>query len=165
MPGGWESSWGVGSWRSTDRGDGAIRASDAERSEVAEILSKHYTEGRLDKSELDERVERAMNAKTRAELSALLTDLPRQPQPQAPVPVPVQQPLPLLPLLLFPLFVVALLSAAVPPHIPVLLLLLPFFLLWRRRRGWRSSWQRRSGSGADQSYETWPGRGSGSSRY
>ena len=159
MPGGWSDSWGVGSWRTAERGDGGsgIRASDAERSEVAELLSKHYTEGRLDKIELDERIERAMTAKTRSELSGLLTDLPRQPQAQPPVPMPTHQPLPLLPLLLFPLFVVALLSAAAPPHIPVLLLLLPCFFLWRRRRGWRS-WPARSGQGNGQSYPTWPGR-------
>lgn len=157
MPEGWDDSWRIGSWATAERGYGSssIRASDAERAEVTELLSKHYSEGRLDKAELDERMEQAMKAKTRGELSALLNDLPRAPQAQPPVPAPVQHPVPLLPLLLFPLFMVALVSAAVPPHIPVLLLLIPFLFLWRRYRGWRPY---RSGSRTDQ-YQSWPGRG------
>lgn len=157
MPGGWDESWRIGSWATADRGYGssAIRASDAERAEVTELLSKHYTEGRLDKTELDERMEQAMKAKTRGELSALLRDLPTPPQTQPSVPVPAQQPLPLLPLLLFPLFLLALVTAAAPPHIPVLLLLVPFLFLWRRYRGWR---QPRPGRGPGP-YQSWPGRG------
>lgn len=160
MPGGWDDSWRIGSWATAERGYGgsAIRASDAERAEVTELLSKHYTEGRLDKIELDERMDQAMKAKTRGELSALLNDLPRvpQPQPQPSLPVPAQQSLPLLPLLLFPLFMLALVTAAAPPHIPVLLLLVPFLFLWRRYRGWRPS---RQGSRTNASYQSWPGRG------
>jgi hypothetical protein len=158
MPGVWDDSWRIGPRTTLERryGDSGIRASDAERAEVTELLSKHYTDGRLDKVELDERMDQAMKAKTRGELSALLTDLPRMPQPQPPMPVPAQQSFPLFPLLLFPLFMLALLTAAAPPHIPVLLLLLPFFFLWRRRRGWRSF---RPSSGTDPSYQSWPGRG------
>ena len=158
MPGGWDNSWRSGSWSTAERGYGGstIRASDAERAEVAELLSKHYTEGRLDKTELDERMDQAMKAKTRGELTVLLNDLPRapQPQPQPSVPVPAQQSFPMLPLLLFPLFILALVTAAAPPHIPVLLLLVPFLFLWRRYRGWRHP---RFGPrpGPDQS---WPGR-------
>lgn len=53
-----------------------LRVSDAERSEVAELLGRHYSDGRLDKTELDERVSRAMSAKTRADLNGLFDDLP-----------------------------------------------------------------------------------------
>ena len=157
MPGGWDDSWRRGSWATAEReyGGSAIRASDAERAEVTELLSKHYTEGRLDKGELDERMDQAMKAKTRGELSALLKDLPRVPQVVPSTPVPAQQPLPLLPLLLFPLFMLALVTAAAPPHIPVLLLLVPFLFLWRRYRGWRPS---RPGSRTSGSYPSWPGR-------
>lgn len=137
-------------------GNSAIRASDAERAEVADLLSKHYTDGRLDASELDERIERAMNAKTRGELSALLGDLP-QPEPQPTVALPTHQPPPLLPLLLFPLFVLALVSAAASPHLPVFLLFLPVLWFWRRRRLHRV-WASRSGLGASRAYDTWPGR-------
>ena len=54
-----------------------LRVSDAERNEVAELLSKHYGDGRLDAAEFQERLDRAMSAKTRADLSGLLADLPR----------------------------------------------------------------------------------------
>jgi hypothetical protein len=53
-----------------------MRVSDAERAEVAELLGRHYSDGRLDKQELDERVARAMSAKTRGDLNGLFDDLP-----------------------------------------------------------------------------------------
>lgn len=55
----------------------ALRVSDAERHEVCDLLSRHFADGRLDQAELDERVGRAMAAKTRGELTGLLADLPR----------------------------------------------------------------------------------------
>lgn len=56
-----------------------VRASDAERAEVADRLSKHYGEGRLDQAEFNERLDRAMNAKTRADFHGLFYDLPDLP--------------------------------------------------------------------------------------
>ena len=56
--------------------DPNMRVSDAERSEMADILSKHYADGRLDEAEFKSRLDRAMSAKTRADLSGLLGDLP-----------------------------------------------------------------------------------------
>ncbi len=56
--------------------DPGLRVSDAERAEVADRLASHYSDGRLDDAEFDERLDRAMRAKTRAELSWLLADLP-----------------------------------------------------------------------------------------
>lgn len=56
-----------------------IRVSDAERAEVADRLATHYSDGRLDKAEFDERVARAMSAKTRADLNGLFDDLPDLP--------------------------------------------------------------------------------------
>lgn len=53
-----------------------MRVSDAERAEVADLLGRHYGDGRLDKQEFDERVARAMSAKTRADLNGLFDDLP-----------------------------------------------------------------------------------------
>jgi hypothetical protein len=53
-----------------------IRVSDAERAEVADLLGRHYSDGRLDKQEFDERVARAMVAKTRGDLDGLFDDLP-----------------------------------------------------------------------------------------
>ena len=53
-----------------------MRVSDAERQAVTDRLVEHYAEGRLDHDEFDERVGRAMGAKTRADLTGLFADLP-----------------------------------------------------------------------------------------
>jgi hypothetical protein len=53
-----------------------MRVSDAERSDVADRLAQHYGDGRLDQAELDERLSRAMSAKTQADLDGLFDDLP-----------------------------------------------------------------------------------------
>ena len=54
----------------------AIRASDTERDQAAEILRVAYAEGRLTRAELDERIDVAYAAKTRADLRDLTGDLP-----------------------------------------------------------------------------------------
>jgi hypothetical protein len=56
--------------------DQHLRVSDAERNVVAELLGKHYADGRLDQGEFDERVTRTMSAKTRGDLTGLFDDLP-----------------------------------------------------------------------------------------
>jgi hypothetical protein len=53
-----------------------VRASDAERDEAAAILRDAYAEGRLTRAELDDRIEAAYAARTRADLSGLISDLP-----------------------------------------------------------------------------------------
>ena len=58
------------------RADATMRVSDAERAEVADQLAQHYGDGRLDQAELDERLGRAMSAKTHADLAGLTDDLP-----------------------------------------------------------------------------------------
>jgi hypothetical protein len=63
-----------------------MRIGDAERTRVAEALGKHFADGRLDKPEFDERMEKAMSAKTEADLAGLLSDLPRPDNQSAPVP-------------------------------------------------------------------------------
>jgi len=60
-----------------------LRISDAERAEVADRLSKHYSDGRLDQAEFDERVDQAMRAKTQSDLSGLFDDLPSPDEPGA----------------------------------------------------------------------------------
>ncbi len=67
------SRWTRGS---TSSADPNMRISDAERAEVADRLSKHYSDGRLDQAEFNERLDRAMNAKTQADLNGLFADLP-----------------------------------------------------------------------------------------
>jgi hypothetical protein len=55
---------------------GELRASDADREQVAERLRVALDEGRLNLHEYDDRLRDAFSAKTYAELNALLADLP-----------------------------------------------------------------------------------------
>jgi hypothetical protein len=57
-------------------GAGNLRASDADREQTAAVLRQAAAEGRLDLTELEERLERAFSAKTYAELALLTADLP-----------------------------------------------------------------------------------------
>jgi uncharacterized membrane protein YccC len=66
--------------------DPDLRVSDAERAEVAERLGTHYSDGRLDQDEFNERVDRAMNAKTQSDLAGLFDDLPPIESPGVPAP-------------------------------------------------------------------------------
>jgi hypothetical protein len=59
-----------------------MRVSDADRHRVAEILREAAGEGRLDLTELDERLEAAYRAKTYADLVPLTADLPGGPRTQ-----------------------------------------------------------------------------------
>jgi hypothetical protein len=61
-----------------------LRVSHADRDRVVEILRDAAGDGRLDAEELDERVERALQARTFAELEPLTQDLP-VPQPAPPL--------------------------------------------------------------------------------
>jgi uncharacterized protein DUF1707 len=66
--------------------DPELRASDAERRRVAELLRTHYLDGRLTQDDFDERVEHALAARTQGELAELTRDLPPEaPAPPAPV--------------------------------------------------------------------------------
>jgi hypothetical protein len=64
-----------------------MRIGDAERAQVADRLGKHYSDGRLDETELNDRLDRAMRAKTMGDLTGLLSDMPETepgPTPGAP---------------------------------------------------------------------------------
>lgn len=112
--------------------DAHVRIGDAERSETADRLSKHFGEGRLDESEFNERLEQAMHAKTRADLDGLFHDLP----PEGGTPVRTAQrshrPHRLLFFVLVAIAVVASTSYVVS-HIPWLLVGLVVFLVLRHR--------------------------------
>jgi hypothetical protein len=56
--------------------DGHVRASDAERDRVIEVLHRHAADGRLTMTEFEERVGEAYAAVTRADLEPVLRDLP-----------------------------------------------------------------------------------------
>jgi hypothetical protein len=64
--------------------DQNLRISDAERQAVTDRLAEHFGDGRLDQAEFDERVGRAVNAKTRADLAGLFDDLPETGAPATP---------------------------------------------------------------------------------
>jgi hypothetical protein len=56
-----------------------ILASDAEREQTSELLRQASVDGRLTLDEFSQRVERALAARTRSELSAVTRDLPAVP--------------------------------------------------------------------------------------
>src|ERR1700679_354053 len=64
-------------------GPPSLRASHADRDRTVEVLRDAAGDGRLTASELDERVEAALTARTGSELAALTADLPTAPRPQA----------------------------------------------------------------------------------
>ncbi|WP_407675397.1 DUF1707 SHOCT-like domain-containing protein [Peterkaempfera griseoplana] len=73
-----------------------LRASDADRERVADVLRDAFADGRLDVDEHAERIEAAYAAKTLGELEPLTRDLPAHPAPPVPRPAaaPAGPPLP-----------------------------------------------------------------------
>ncbi|MBX7546544.1 DUF1707 domain-containing protein [Streptomyces sp. NPDC004232] len=64
-----------------------LRASDADRERVAEVLRDALAEGRLDMAEFEERLEAAYRARTYGELTPLTRDLPTAAAAAPPAPV------------------------------------------------------------------------------
>lgn len=56
--------------------DRRLRVGDRERESAADTLRREHVDGRLDALEFQERLDRALAAKTYAELDALVADLP-----------------------------------------------------------------------------------------
>ena len=54
----------------------SIRASDADRERIVEVLRRHTAEGRITAEEFDERMAAAYDARTLGALAELTTDLP-----------------------------------------------------------------------------------------
>ncbi|HVT42298.1 MAG TPA: DUF1707 domain-containing protein [Acidimicrobiales bacterium] len=120
--------------------DAGLRASDDERNAVADVLSRHYAEGRLDEVEFKTRLDAAMSATTRGDLNGLFHDLPRLPtEPPAPPPRHRR----MLPWVLLIVFLVIATGASLPwwpmYHVPWLLIAIVGLVLWRRAAG-RSHW-------------------------
>jgi hypothetical protein len=128
-----------------------LRIGDAERNEMSEILSKHFSDGRLDAAEFQERLDKCMSAKTRGDLSGLLVDLPSLQSPEQPAPVhqpPSRRP-GVLKVVLFAVLVFWVISFVAAStrflwfgwfHVPWLLIVLLVVFLWsrdRRHRHWR----------------------------
>jgi hypothetical protein len=63
-----------------------LRVSDRDRDGVVEELRAHAADGRLTVDELEDRVQRALRARTAGELAVLTRDLPQRPAPRPPAP-------------------------------------------------------------------------------
>jgi hypothetical protein len=74
-------------------GDGRnLRASDADRERVADVLRQAAGDGRLTMEELDQRLDSVYAAKTYAELEPITKDLPRTAGGRTPAPAPSGDP-------------------------------------------------------------------------
>ncbi|MEU2788251.1 DUF1707 and DUF4190 domain-containing protein [Streptomyces sp. NPDC007100] len=60
-----------------------MRASHADRERAVDVLKAGFAEGRLAQQEYEQRIGRAYQAQTHAELQMLVADLPQGPVPQA----------------------------------------------------------------------------------
>jgi len=67
--------WGLFALDPRARAHSSLRASDADRDVVHQLLATAYAEGRLDRAELDERTDGVARAKTLGELPGFVTDL------------------------------------------------------------------------------------------
>ncbi|MFB8000711.1 DUF1707 domain-containing protein [Nocardia sp. NPDC056000] len=125
-------------------GPPALRVGTAEREQAAEALGKHFTAGRLDVDEYDDRVARAYAAKTTADLSVLFTDLPQTAPIRPPTPqTPPRPPRAFVPVALISVLILAVVLAATTHIFPFFIFPLFFFLFVRsRRRGFNPAYRR-----------------------
>ena len=108
----------------------SIRASDAERNDVAERLSRHFADGRLDQNEFNARLDKATGATTRGDLHGLFDDLPRLPDESTPRPARRRR---VLPVLLMVLVVAVVAHSTIwATRVPWLLVVVIGLLLWHR---------------------------------
>jgi Flp pilus assembly protein TadB len=122
---------------SARRAASELRASDAERNAVADQLSRHFADGRLDQPEFSARLERAMGAVTRGDLDGLFHDLPAS----ADTPVPPRH----RRRMLLPVVLLVVLAATVADsihstlHVTWLIVAVVAIVVWRRGRRRRHS--------------------------
>ena len=115
--------------------DPHVRIADSDRERAMADLAMHYTDGRLDHEEYDERLDAVWTARTRADLAVLFSDLPRPAVAYPPVkPAPQRSRsrsrVPLLPVLAL------LIALSIIVGAPVWLLIFPLMLV-RCRHGAR----------------------------
>lgn len=63
-----------------------VRVSDAERQTIVDLLREQTTAGRLTLAEFEERLDEVYRARTAADLSLVLRELPVEPDPPTPAP-------------------------------------------------------------------------------
>jgi Domain of unknown function (DUF1707) len=110
--------------------ESTLRASDAERNAVADKLSRHFAEGRLDQMEFKARLDRAMGATTRGDLHGLFDDLPALADEPVTVPRRRRRLVPFL--VLLALLAIATSATISTFHVPWLLFVLVGLVLWHR---------------------------------
>jgi DUF1707 SHOCT-like domain len=121
----------------------SIRASDADREQIAERLRKATAEGRLLAEELEERLETAFTARTYGELDAVVADLPSatvRRRPERPRP-PVLNPVHIIALFILAPVILSLMLAAVVLVATLfsawgVLLIVGWFIFGHGRRSW-----------------------------
>jgi hypothetical protein len=88
----------AGPWDPRVRAHGHVRASDADREQVVEILTAAFVQGRLSLDELGLRAGHALASRTYGELAATIADIPAPPLPPPAPPSPARPPAPAAPI-------------------------------------------------------------------
>jgi hypothetical protein len=88
----------AGPWELRARAVGHVRASDADREQVVEILTAAFVQGRLSLDELGLRAGHALASRTYGELAATIADIPAPPLPPPAPPSPARPPAPAAPI-------------------------------------------------------------------
>lgn len=132
----------------------SLRITDAERDDAVVSLGEHYAVGRLTKAEYDERVDRAWNARTGADLAPAFADLPTTHAEEVVRPrgrtrsrgaYPSRRPVP------FVVVVVALIAVSALTHLPFFVFgLIAWFMF--ARHGWGAGWGHGGGHGWGHSW-------------
>jgi hypothetical protein len=126
----WDPVYPSGGRWAVTRNDTHLRASDAERNEVPDRLSRHYADGRLDQAEFKSRLDRAIGATTRGDLDGLFDDLPRLETEPSP---PARRRRRLIPFVAIIVLVAVAGSVTYPMvHAPWMLFVLIGLLVWHR---------------------------------
>lgn len=121
-------------------GGGRVRIGDAERERAITQLGEHFSAGRIDVHEYDERCASLSAARFHSDLVAVFTDLP-DPKPVLPAPQPVKRPASRFPAPMIAVFaVVAALALTIVLKLPPLIVLLGaagicLLVVWRPRNG------------------------------
>ncbi len=126
----WDPAYPASGRRVGSYADSHLRVSDEERNEVADKLSRHFADGRLDQAEFKTRLDRAMGATTRGDLDGLFSDLPRLPTEPLPSPSRRRRLIPFVVILVL----VALAAGATYPmvHFPWVLFVIVGLFFWYR---------------------------------
>jgi hypothetical protein len=119
-----------------------LRVADHEREAVGDILRQQHLAGRLDTDEFQQRLDRAMAARTYADLDELIADLPRDAEEARPA---SGRPWRLAPVALAGLAVLVVAFALGAGH--PFWLAIPLFFFVVRPLVWRGAWGRGARSG------------------